>query len=946
MSRVPLRSVPWLAAAIALVPTAAAASDFVHFEASHVHPLALSADRDRLYAVNTPESRLAIFGVGERGELTLLREVPVGLEPVSVVRRPRSEELWVVNHLSDSVSIVDGASGRRVATLHVGDEPTDVAFAQGRAFVSLSGSESRVAVYDARTREPTHSIDVFGNDPRALAVTPDGRRVGLVVLESGNATTSLPENAVALAGGAPPSDPPRAEWLPAQAPRVSLIVRHDPVTGRFEDETGGDWSALADYALPDLDLFLIDAASVETVEAFAGAGTSLFELAFHPRTGAAWIPNTEAHNQVRFEPNLRGRFADTRVTVIEPGGRRTFVDLNPHVDRSVTPGPPEEAELSLAHPGDGVFDASGRRFYLTAFGSAKVAVLDGHTGAVLRRIDVAGGPSGVALDERRDRLYVMSRFENGVSVVDLRQRREVGRAGLAGPSGFDPSPPSVRSGRRFLYDGRLSSGHGDLSCASCHLFANFDALAWDLGDPRGEVMRYADADWLRFAPNRGSRTFFDPMKGPMVTQTLRGLAGQEPFHWRGDRRNFQHFNGAFVSLMGRAAPLSDADMDAFTDFIMTVRNPPNPHRGPGDSLPAEIRGGDPARGEALFAERGCNGCHAAPAGTTGNLTFATVGSQDIKIAHLRNVYEKLDDFAPNRLIPGRTPNLGAREQRGGFGVLHGGALSFHEFLRAFGFTPAQSADVAAFLRAFPTGTPACVGREVEISADASAETRARAAALLAEAGAGRCDVVAELDRNGGLAGYRYDPGAAVLRPDSAFAPPLAVSALASGPPDGGRLTLLAVPAGSGGRLGIDRDRDGCLDSDEAVRDDGRCYDPTRARIAVQPHQRIPFVRRREADAIRVALFGSADLDVRDVDLASLAFGPGGAAALDQPREERWPGKHRPAPRDLDGDGHGDLLLRFDAGETALFEGFAPACLLGAIDGAPFRSCGDLLVARD
>ena len=32
---------------------------FVHFESSHVHPLALSDSGDRLYAVNTPEARLS-----------------------------------------------------------------------------------------------------------------------------------------------------------------------------------------------------------------------------------------------------------------------------------------------------------------------------------------------------------------------------------------------------------------------------------------------------------------------------------------------------------------------------------------------------------------------------------------------------------------------------------------------------------------------------------------------------------------------------------------------------------------------------------------------------------------------------------------------------------------------------------------------------------------------
>ena len=56
--------------------------------------------------------------------------MPVGLEPVAVAARTNTE-VWVVNHLSDSVSIVDvGATPPRVVrTLLVGDEPRDIVFA-------------------------------------------------------------------------------------------------------------------------------------------------------------------------------------------------------------------------------------------------------------------------------------------------------------------------------------------------------------------------------------------------------------------------------------------------------------------------------------------------------------------------------------------------------------------------------------------------------------------------------------------------------------------------------------------------------------------------------------------------------------------------------------------------------------------------------------------------
>src|SRR5262249_6313044 len=115
--------------ATALVSTAGAAT-FVEFESGQVRPLALSPDGTRLFAVNTPDDRLEIFNVDGTGGLSHAGSVSVGLEPVAVAARTNGE-VWVVNHLSDSVSVVDVSSSppRVTRTLLVGDEPRDLVFA-------------------------------------------------------------------------------------------------------------------------------------------------------------------------------------------------------------------------------------------------------------------------------------------------------------------------------------------------------------------------------------------------------------------------------------------------------------------------------------------------------------------------------------------------------------------------------------------------------------------------------------------------------------------------------------------------------------------------------------------------------------------------------------------------------------------------------------------------
>src|SRR5206468_6615631 len=147
------RSFLLLAVALSAAP---AAASFVTFESGQVRPLALSPDGSQLFAANTPDDRLEIFSVGSDG-LTHTGSVPVGLEPVAVAARTNGE-VWVVNHLSDSVSIVDVASAppHLVRTLLVGDEPRDIVFAGTggtRAFITTAhrGQNSGVPPTDLTT---------------------------------------------------------------------------------------------------------------------------------------------------------------------------------------------------------------------------------------------------------------------------------------------------------------------------------------------------------------------------------------------------------------------------------------------------------------------------------------------------------------------------------------------------------------------------------------------------------------------------------------------------------------------------------------------------------------------------------------------------------------------------------------------------------------------------
>ena len=117
---------------------------------------------------------------------------------------------------------------------------------------------------------------------------------------------------------------------------------------------------------------------------------------------------------------------------------------------------------------------------------------------------------------------------------------------------YNPEPPSVVAGRPLLYDASHTSSHGDSACASCHIFGDLDGLAWDLGNPDAASIPNLNPITPLLPPFVFPMSdVFKSLKGPMVTQSLRGMANHGPMHWRGDRTgsldapNVQPDSGAY-----------------------------------------------------------------------------------------------------------------------------------------------------------------------------------------------------------------------------------------------------------------------------------------------------------------------------------------------------------------------------------------------------------------
>lgn len=919
------RYLSYLLSSLAMLHAASsrASIDFVEFETGPVRPMAMTQDGKQLFVTNIPDGRLEVFDISAEG-LGFTDSIQVGLEPEAVAIAPDGK-VWVVNHLSDSISIVDVSVSppRVIQTLLVGDEPRDIVFAgtPARAFITTAHRGQRrtapelkgvpgagdpelttpsvgradVWIFDASNpgEVPIEIKTFFADTPRALATSPDKQQVYVAAFHSGNQTTIIDEKAVCDGFDGPNSNDedchvlapggvtgPKENVQGEQAPEVGVVVKYNRETSKWEDRLGRDWTGVVPFTLPDRDVFTLNANTLEAgpIEDFRHVGNILFNMVVNPITQKLYVSNIESPNEIQFEgpghlsgSTVQGRLSETRISVIDPvSGQVDSQHLNQHIDyaKRHTNIPddfdPSVKQHSLATPLQMVVSQDGKTLYMAAYGSSKIGVFNtadienpqfetqfDPTQASARYIPTGPGPAGLVLDEQRSRLYVYTRFDNTVQVISTSVKTVSQSVAL-----HNPEPESILSGRPFLFDAQLTSANGEATCSSCHIFGDMDSLVWDLGNPDDVVTQNPQ-------PGPGVLSFLGsrelhPMKGPMTTQSLRGLSTSGAMHWRGDRADgffgvdackqtdgapcdeflsFKNFIVAFPGLVGRKEMISETQMHQFTQYALQIAYPPNPNRNLDNSLTAKQEAGR----KIYFGEEGlakqtefvvnCNSCHVVDPAKgffgTGGAQSIEGETQTFKIPHLRNIYQKVGMFGSTsrqedefRLYQGFQG-----DQVRGTGQRHDGSIdSTHNFIGGLVFTvdPEDRLLIEDYVFAIESDLAPIVGQQVTLSADNSATANARIDLMITRSstpftsrfvgeGAKECDLVVSGVAGGenrswlhtGNGQFTSDKGD--VQTDAA----LRKVATTESP-----LTYTCGTPGSGKRLALDRDRDGILNGDD------------------------------------------------------------------------------------------------------------------------------------
>jgi hypothetical protein len=264
-------------------------------------------------------------------------------------------------------------------------------------------------------------------------------------------------------------------------------------------------------------------------------------------------------------------------------------------------------------------------------------------------------------------------------------------------------------------------------------------------------------------------------------------------------------------------------MTAYRDFINTLKFQPNPNQNLDRTMPATFAGGDPNAGRNTFINEQfvqsvtCNLCHTANPGTGTNKLIIpgslTQEPQDMKVPHLRNMYQKIN-----------FTNTAGAQSIGGFGFIHDGSFAtLNDFLsqpvfQSFATDTIRKRNLAAFMLCFDTGTAPAVGytRTITSLNVANATVSSEWTVLENQARAGNIDLIVKGTIDGQIRGLIYRPASSNYQSDRTGVGPFTLAQLKSKISTGDTLSVTGVPAGSGIRMGIDRNLDGLLDGDAAA----------------------------------------------------------------------------------------------------------------------------------
>lgn len=355
---------------------------------------------------------------GAGGALEKGAEIPVGDWPAAVASTPEMKHVLVVQRGADSLGFVDKERGVLEDALWVGDEPTGIVLSPdaGLAYVSLA-TQRQVAVVDLATREVKGRVDL-GFDPRALALSADGKWLFAASYRSGN-------------------------------PEKDIYATY----GENDNQ----------------DVWIVDTEKLAVEKILSGISADLRALALSADGKELYVAATDGDPiPSQTQPDTKPFVHEAIVLDADPSSG-TFGGVLRRADLTRQDG----SGGPVVNP-SGVL-AAGDTLWISSESSSAVVALDRATLAEKFRVDVGRGARRIVPlgDDGTIGVHCFQSFELWVVGPDGTVKQTVKLT-------EDPRPADVALGESVFYrpGGEVRNNH---ACVSCHIETQNDGMNWRFG---------------------------------------------------------------------------------------------------------------------------------------------------------------------------------------------------------------------------------------------------------------------------------------------------------------------------------------------------------------------------------------------------------------------------------------------------------------------------------
>ena len=388
--------------------------------------IAITPDGQILLVANPDSNSVSLLAAGD---LSLLGEVPVGVDPRTVAIDDAGLRAYVACRGSDSVAAIDLASRQVVAQATVGVRPYGVVVdpSGGRVYLAEQARD-QVRVLDAGTLA-TRAVIPTLDMPSGLAVSADGRRlyvahlltshISVIQVRLHNVLLPLLVRGGSGHGAAPPGN------LRSDYPTSSIAL----------------W--------PDSNL--------------------VQSIVLSPDGRRGYVPHTRSNSANRALTFDTTVFPLVSLLDLEAGTQMTGkqIDLG-------TVDPP-----GVGLPFDAALSPDGGVLWVANAASNDVSVIDVARSRLIAHVEVGDNPRGIVLSLDGRTAYVNNTLAGTVSAIDARTYRVVDTATATAI----PLPPILLTGKRLFHtsdDPRMSRAQW-IACNTCHFDGEHDGQTWRFG---------------------------------------------------------------------------------------------------------------------------------------------------------------------------------------------------------------------------------------------------------------------------------------------------------------------------------------------------------------------------------------------------------------------------------------------------------------------------------